>query len=164
LPQSRIGTITRTHVKISVINPVGSDGFILQPAFSTLLDPISLHRRPYQLHYTFYYSYLKIATQDSILEIQFPHDMNEVYQKKITFSRGPCTSAIEGPSLLIRRLDDNSVDFISYGPEERSPGQAVSQICIPADVFHSHPSLTACDVASGRLITSRHRERMLLQL
>jgi hypothetical protein len=164
LPQSRIGVITRTHVKISVIHPVGSDGLILQPTFSTLLDPISPHRQSYRLHSTFYYSYLKIATQDSILEVQFPHDMNEVYQKKITFSHGPCTSTIEGPALLIRRLDAKSVDFISYGLQESGLSQAASQFCISADVFRNHPALTACDVASGRLITSRNRERMLLQV
>jgi hypothetical protein len=164
LPQSRIAVVTGTHVKISVINPAGSDGLILQPIFSMLLDPISLHRQPYRLHSTFYYSYLKITSQDSILEIQFPHDTNEVYQKTITIAHGPCTSAVEGPSLLIRRLDDKSVDFISYGPEERGLSEAASQICVPADVFRTHPLLTACDVASGRLITSWDRERMLLQI
>jgi hypothetical protein len=164
LPQSRIGVITQTHVKISVINPVGSDGLILQPIFSTLLDPISLQRRSCRPHSTFYYSYVKIISQDSILEIQFPHDTNEVYQKEITFGHGPSTSAIEGPSLLIRRLDDNSVDFISYVPEERGPNEAASQIRIPAHVFRSHPALTACDVVSGRLITSCNLERMLIHI
>jgi hypothetical protein len=129
-----------------------------------LLYPISLYKSTHQLHSTFYHSYIKITSQDSMLEIQFPHDTNEVYQKKITLAHGPSTSVIEGPSLLVRRLDDNSVDFISYGPDERGPREAASQICIPVDVFPNYLSLTACDLASGRLIMSRHRERLLIQV
>jgi hypothetical protein len=164
LPKSRIGVVTQTHIKISIVNPEGSDGLRLQPTFSTLLDPIPPSLQGFQLCSTLHYSYLNIASEDAMFEIQFPHDANEVYQKKITFAHGPMSSAIKGPSLLVRRLDDDSIDFISYKPEEGCAGQDASQICIRADVFRDWPTLIACDVTSGRLLMCDDRELILLEV
>jgi hypothetical protein len=164
LPKSRIGVITRTYIQISAINPVGLDGLGLQPTFSTLLDPMPLSQRTFELHSTFHYSYLNIASEDVMLEIQFTHDLNEIYQKKITFAHGSVTSVIEGPSLLVRLLEDHSMDFISYKLEEGDTRQIASRICVRADVFRNRPALVACDATSGRLITCKHCEHMLLQI
>jgi hypothetical protein len=98
-----------------------------------------------------------------MLEIEIPHDANEVYQERIMFAYGPIPS-IKGPSLLVRLLDDCSMDFISYRLDERATKQVASQVCINADVFQNGPILIACDVTSGRLIMCKHYEYVLLQV
>lgn len=156
--------ITETQVEILSLKLIGSEDLDLEPLYR-----ISLHSCPNlsdisRVCATDRLSYVIIAGSSSIDAIQVPHDIKkQPTVKSFPIEDVPECSKILEFALAIRLRADYSMDVITYDLGEETD-QIESQVHIGAFPGVRHLVMTACDEISGRLILSRDRDFVLLQV